>query len=110
MFSGEREVIGATWRFVIFIRLHRFAVLNESEGAVGYTAFKPLVLSDSRRFGQSSKANRRPTEPARPLAPLRGEARVAPAFPAAIHRFHVGVTHFLQALRHERGAKSAAAI
>jgi hypothetical protein len=34
------------------------------------------------------------------LAPLRRKACVAPAFPAAIHRFHIGVTHFLEALRH----------
>ncbi len=44
------------------------------------------------------------------LAPLSGKARVAPTLPAAIHRFHVGVTHFLEALRHECRAKSAAAV
>src|ERR1700719_2186291 len=41
---------------------------------------------------------------------FRRKASVAPSFPPAIHRFHVGVAHFLEALRHERGAKSAAAV
>src|SRR5580704_458191 len=53
-----------------------------------------------------------------PLATLRffwlvldyGIASFGPAAPAAIHRDHVGIAHFLQAFGCERGAEAAAAI
>src|SRR5438128_2623492 len=38
------------------------------------------------------------------------QARFQPAFPSAVHRFHVVVTHFLQIVRHQRGTESAATI
>src|SRR5271170_5444748 len=40
----------------------------------------------------------------------RREARLDPTLPTAVHRFHVGVAHFLQVLRRQRRAKPAAAI
>jgi hypothetical protein len=40
----------------------------------------------------------------------RREARFDPAPPTAVHRFHVGVAHFLQVFRRQRRAKPAAAI
>src|SRR5882672_5186211 len=42
---------------------------------------------------------------------LRGrQTRIQPAFPAAVHGFDVGVAHFLQVVRHQRGTKTAAAV
>src|SRR5260370_23466191 len=38
------------------------------------------------------------------------QARIQPAFPAAVHRFHVVVAHFLEIVRHQRGTESAATI
>src|SRR6266404_9237350 len=38
------------------------------------------------------------------------QAGIEPAFPSAVHRFHVGVAHLLQIFRNERGAKTTAAI
>jgi hypothetical protein len=43
--------------------------------------------------------------------PLRSrQTCIEPAAPAAVHRFHVGVAHFLQIIGGERGAETAAAI
>src|SRR5258708_4799620 len=38
------------------------------------------------------------------------QPRIQPALPSAVHRFDVVVAHFLQVLRHQCGAESAAAI
>src|SRR5437763_12308307 len=38
------------------------------------------------------------------------QSRGDPTFPAAVHRFHVGVAHLLQIFRRQRGAEAAAAV
>src|SRR5580692_3615570 len=46
----------------------------------------------------------------RSLVFLRRKFGLQPTFPTAIHRFDIGVTHFLQAIRRECGAKAASTI
>src|SRR5208282_1729731 len=38
------------------------------------------------------------------------QARFGPASPATVHRFHVGIAHFLQIVGHESGAETATTI
>jgi hypothetical protein len=77
-------------------------------GAGGKSRRGPFSGQDriERRTGSAENSQRNNVA----LTPLSGKARVAPTLPAAIHRFHVGITHFLEALRHQRRAKSATAV